>query len=268
MSGFAAVPRWLVEAEDVSAHEKLVYMVLSCKIGDQGAWFTGHSEIAAMAGISVSSVKRALLGLRERNVVTWTERYDSASGARLGNSYRLMTDRLGQSDPPPRSEGPTPQVSVTEQNKNPEIETPYSPPESTADQQFDALWEAWPKSTEKKRARERWLKLSQSKRAKILPVLLSHARWMRKNRQPEYVPNLATYILQERWDDELPGLISDGSPSERRTPVAGGPPVYQDGGIVTAEGLTIVYSIDHYHPIGYQREDDPRPQYRQSLDGS
>src|SRR5690606_9038682 len=120
-TGFAAVPNWLVEEPTVSAHEKLVYLILSSKIGDQGAWFIGHSEIASMAGISVSSVQRALLSLRERAIITWQPRYNQA-GQRIGNQYRLMTDRLGQGDRPPRSEGPTPSVSVTEQNKNPEKE--------------------------------------------------------------------------------------------------------------------------------------------------
>lgn len=201
-AGFAAVPNWLVEEPTVSSHEKLVYLVLSSKIGDQGAWFISHSQIAEMAGISVSSVQRALSDLRERGVVTWSPRHNDA-GQRIGNQYRLMTDRLGQGDRPPRSEGPTPSVSVTEQNKNPEKE-PITTPPTPSDPLFDAIWNVWPKKVAESTARNEWRKVPASEREERSRQLVAHGKAHRMHTPKEFWPRLSAYIRDTRWNEPLP----------------------------------------------------------------
>lgn len=207
-TGFAAIPNWIVRDKTITAHEKLVYMVLSSKIGDAGSWFTGHGEIAEEAGISVSSVQRALTQLKDRGIVSWKGRIDPESGARLGNAYRITVDRLGQDDRPPRSEGPTPSVSVTEQKKNPEKE-----PKEVLMREvdwFEALWAQWPKKTAKKDALKAYAKMAaglkhdERKLSEILHKLAVLALAHERNTPTQFQPMLSTIINGERWDDPLP----------------------------------------------------------------
>lgn len=126
--GFAAVPSWLVEDESISGHAKITYLVLMSHHSEGGDVFPSHARIATLAGISVSSVQRALRELRDLGVVDW-EQGDAKHGGRGSNSYLIRTTRprrkavtLGQGDRPPRSGGPTPSVRVTDElepeNKN------------------------------------------------------------------------------------------------------------------------------------------------------
>jgi len=223
-TGFAAVPNWLVEEPTVTAHEKLVYLVLSSKIGDQGAWFIGHSTIADMAGISVSSVQRALILLNERGVVTWQERRDEATGARLGNSYRLMTDRLGQGDRPPQSERLTPSVSVTEQNKNPEKEPINTSSETDAlVEELRAIWPVSRRATRKTVAKAIQAALKVDAWHPIITAARAHAKvwasWPKGDLQ--YVPLITTWLNQERWTGAAPEVRA---PQRGATPARTAPP--------------------------------------------
>lgn len=220
-AGFAAVPNWLVEEPTVSSHEKLVYLVLSSKIGDQGAWFIGHSKIAEMAGISVSSVQRALKALNERGVVSWRE-YRNDQGVRTGNQYRLIVDRLGQGDRYPRSQGPIPPVSVTDHKKNPKKE-----PDNTLsigiDERISQLWRTWPstrRSTRKVVQRSLQTALKADDWELIIAGAIAHGRvfsaWPKNDHQ--YVPLLSTWLNQEGWTGATP---------LPRTPQHGGRPVRQ-----------------------------------------
>ena len=202
--GFAAVPNWLVRDPSASAHEKLIYLVLSSHIGDQGAWFMSHAQIAEMAGISVASVKRALTSLRERGVISWVTRKDPKSGAQLGNSYRLMTDRLGQGERPPSSQGATPPLSVSDQNKNPEKEPRETPPTPSADDEaFEALWMAWPKKVKREEALRAWKRLPLKAKNEALPLLVAHANAYRQHTAPRFIPGLAPFLNGKRWHEDL-----------------------------------------------------------------
>lgn len=202
-AGFAAVPNWIVREPEISAHEKLVYLVLSSHIGDQGTWFMSHAQIAEEAGISAASVKRALFALRDRGVVSWVGRADPLTGAQLGNSYRITVHPLGQGDLPPSSQGATPPLSVSDQKKNPEEETKDSPPTPSDDNGFAAIWQAWPNKSGRKPALAKWMRLSVRQRAEILPKLVAHANAFRLHRAPQYIPMLSTFLNQERWDDPI-----------------------------------------------------------------
>lgn len=202
-AGFAAVPNWIVREPSISLHEKIVYLVLSSHIGDQGTWFMSHAQIAEEAGISTASVKRALLSLRERRVVTWFGRVDPITGAQLGNSYRIMTDRLGQGELPPSSEGATPPLSVSDQKKNPEEEPEEVPPTPTDDNGFAELWKAWPNNSARKPALTKWMRFTSKQRLEILPKLVAHANAYRANTPPQFIPMLSTFLNQERWDEPL-----------------------------------------------------------------
>lgn len=266
-NGFAAVPNWLVEEPSVSAHEKLVYLVLSSKIGDQGAWFISHTKIGEMAGISTRSVQRALEALRDRGAVTWEPRFDEATNAQLGNSYRLMTDRLGQSDRPPRPQGPTPPVSVADQNNNPEKEPRNTPPTPSDDEQFDTLvWQHWPNKNGKAAARKKWRTAVAAYRKSpeyvaslagqgesLADVVRKFGAAYRATTPPKFIPMLATWLNGERWSDPLPTDRGKYEPDARMQKPINEGPFDSQGALKVPAGMRAVYDdvtgrFDHFEP--------------------
>ena len=106
--GFAAVPNWLVRDDTISGHAKLVFMVLSSHAGRAGTWAMTHRQIAAEAGLGVTSVKAALTELRELGVVGWVTP-DDPKEAWMGASYTVTMmpgERLSPRRAPPTPPSP------------------------------------------------------------------------------------------------------------------------------------------------------------------
>lgn len=216
--GFAAIPNWLVRTRDVSIHDKMVYLVLSSHVTRDDEWFMSHSRIALEAGMSVSSVQRSLDRLKEFGLVTWRGRINPETGARLGNSYRVFSTP-GHHERPPRSEGPTPSVSVTEQKKNPEEEPRDTPTPSANDEGFEALWTAWPNKSGKKAAAAAWRRIPLAEKNRIVVAIVAHAKAHRANTPPQYIPHFSTFLNGERWTDPLPvGRERGGRQAEPQRP--------------------------------------------------
>lgn len=223
--GFAAVPNWIVTDESISSHEKLVYLVLSSQIGGQGTWFMSHKQIGAMAGISIASVKRALDGLRKRGVLTWTQRIDPTSGAQMGNSYRLLSDRLGQGELPPSSERATPSLSVSDQNKNPEQEPEQENPPtpqggSERDEEFEKIWAMWPRKVGKPAAQKAYASAVKRAKPEVIAAGVTAALqfFARERTEIRFVPHLSTWLNQNRWEDELTPTNQPVAPVEGSGP--------------------------------------------------
>ena len=80
---------------------------------------------------------------------------------------------------------------------------------------FDVVWTVYPRKVGKKKAREVWTKLNPS--AERVQKMLATLAWQVK--QPAwvkdggaYVPHFATWLNQERWDDE-PFFTTERQPS-------------------------------------------------------
>lgn len=84
--GWASIPNWLLRDPSVGQHEKMVYLVLSGRVGHHEVVWPSQALIAAEASMSESSVKRALRKLTAMGLVTvQVER--TSHGRR--NIYRL-----------------------------------------------------------------------------------------------------------------------------------------------------------------------------------
>jgi hypothetical protein len=108
--GFVAVPRYLVGT--LTANEIAVYVALVSDADSTGYCYPTHARISAGAGLSESSVKRALVTLRERGVIEWTQRRNER-GDLTSNFYKVNMWR--KSDPTLGSQGTHPGVTVTEE---------------------------------------------------------------------------------------------------------------------------------------------------------
>lgn len=208
--GFGVIPNWLVRDTSISGAAKMVYVVLSSHAGVQGTTWLSHATIAAESGTSVSSVQRALSALVGLGLVKISPRRRE-DGGQTSNLYRIEAHvPLGQSDRPPRSEGPTPPVRVTDEEeplkKNP-LRTPalvrrgrtttraeYTP-------EFEEFWSIYPRKEGKQAAARAFAKI-QAHNVDIQAVITGAKRYRDdRNREAAYTKHASTWLNADCWLD-------------------------------------------------------------------
>lgn len=100
-------------------------------------------------------------------------------------------------------------------SKETEVHAQRAEHSQAIDAQFDAVWAVWPRKNDKRTAHRRWSALSAAKREMIGPLLLQHAQAHQQHTPAQFVPYLATWLNQERWNDPLP--TSRGASSSQQT---------------------------------------------------
>ena len=88
--GFAIIPRWLLYAPDVTAHAKLVYVVLQSHTGKHATAFPTVRRIADEAGIGQTSVRNAIAELTAMGLLD-IRRRRRRDGGQASNEYTLRT---------------------------------------------------------------------------------------------------------------------------------------------------------------------------------
>lgn len=127
----------------------------------------------------------------------------------------------------PSTAHPTPKKTIPTEHQPEEHQPPEEQaagaalfvlhPESLASEdQFDKAWSAWPKKDKKIPSQQKWARLSARDRASILPVLLAHAEVYRQHPTTEFVPALAAWLHQQRWNDPLPPRRTGNRPTSVR----------------------------------------------------
>jgi hypothetical protein len=71
-------------------------------------------------------------------------------------------------------------------------------------EQFEQVWIAYTKVGPKKVAYERFKRLTETNRLHIINHVPNYIQSHRKAEKMDFIPHFATYISQERWNDELP----------------------------------------------------------------
>jgi hypothetical protein len=101
VTGFAAVPAWVVDDETISQKAKLTYLVLSRHIGrDSLATTLSQGLIARKAGMSARSVRTALTELRTLGLVEWETSHRDDGGTSY-NTYRMHVHPTTKREPTP-----------------------------------------------------------------------------------------------------------------------------------------------------------------------
>lgn len=92
---------------------------------------------------------------------------------------------------------------------------------SITDDAFEAFWSKYPRKIAKANARKSWRRLVKTSElaSKVIWALVAqirHHEWGKRERL-KFVPHAATWLNQERWEDELPA----SDPVDARDPMAG-----------------------------------------------
>ena len=69
---------------------------------------------------------------------------------------------------------------------------------------FDEFWSLYPRKIAKATARKAWAKLSAEQQLMAAKAIDTHCQyWGAKETELEFIPHPATWLHQERWEDEL-----------------------------------------------------------------
>ncbi len=179
-------------------------------------WFTvASSVLTSRTGLDRKGINRARNTLKQKgyidfktngnNATSYTVRYarigmanDMASDMAGGRSGDMAGDMAG--DRAEENSYITSRARKTNTKTKTKTVNPLNP-------LFNRFWEAYPKKVAKEVARKAFEKVSPDE--VLLAVILkaidaqkSTAQWTRDGGQ--YIPNPATWLNQERWEDEIP----------------------------------------------------------------
>jgi|GEM_PF-2953722 len=69
---------------------------------------------------------------------------------------------------------------------------------------FDEFWMMYPRKVAKAAAKKVWARLTEEQQLQAAKAIANHCQyWKAKETALEFIPHAATWLNQERWEDEL-----------------------------------------------------------------
>lgn len=210
---FAIIPEW-VAYSPVSANAIRVYIVLARHTNSDHTCFPSRRTIADKAYLSLSGVDRAIKELVAINALTVEKRF-SHNHDRTSNLYTLIY--RGVSSPVTRGgvtgeEGSSHHrlgvASDLIQEREPSNEnkrTRAKKKDTTStqvDEEFDRFWAIYPRRIGKGAARKAWTTAITTTTPDTIIAGLQRYAPTRTGQDPQYTPHPATWLNQQRWEDE------------------------------------------------------------------
>lgn len=208
---------WAFSIATLKSGPKFVLVALANYADEEHTCFPGVPKIAAMTGIAESSVREHLKVLTERGLIE-VERRHRSDGSRTSNRYRLAVGQEPESGGrpsagirgglAPESGGPTAGIRRAHHTHQVKHQGDTSAvARASASDPFEEVWAAWPRKDGKKPARLAWARaVKRAPVAQVRAAALGHCRawsgWPPGDVQ--FVPHMATWLNQDRWDDPVP----------------------------------------------------------------
>ena len=228
MTGFAAIPNWLIRDASFGLYEIAVFTALASHTGPGGI-YPSQETLAKEARCSVRKVREALAKLEALGLVDRVRR--SSSTGRANDGYvihpngRLAEGAWGiDSVPAPRAgrgSQPAPGAAGTGTAGQvaPLIEEEPNKNRASHDEiatLFEAAWSKWPKKTDKKKSREKFTRLAAGVSAEWLAreVTRFGVAYAASVEDARFVPALVVWLNGERWTDPLPEPLRAEEQSE------------------------------------------------------
>ena len=197
---------WALTKKELTPAQWIVLIKLADRHNPDFGCFPSLDRIADDCNMSRSTVQRVLNHLEGVNLISREQR-PAKHGGLTSNMYHLNIDDQfdwqpqgqidptpqGQNDPTPRSNRPCKQVKDKPVNKF-----------EIYDQFFNEIWAKYPKKVSKPAAKTAFY--NACKRATpqhIQEALLKFGEHV-KGRDPQYIPHLASWLNQDRWNDVIP----------------------------------------------------------------
>lgn len=194
--------------QELPTSQKMVLVMLADRTNkDTGRCDPSHKRLASDCGMSVATLKRCLRSLSDNGYISVINR--TTDKGSTSNHYQLeMTYPLAQNEPPPSSNftprGDQNELQTRKTNQE-ENHNPFKSPKGEP-HGFDEFWQVYPRKQGKGQARKAWRKIkpSQDLKERILWAVEQQKQseqWQKEG--GTYIPLPATWLNQERWDDEI-----------------------------------------------------------------
>ena len=223
---FSIIPEWVTYA-DISDKALRLYSVLARFADNQThEAFPSRETLAQKMNCSTSSVDRATEELMNIGAVTKRQRHNSSLVYTLKVSQGVITHEEGGSSPVKRGVVTSDDLTITTELE-PLNDTNRHFTDSDMSIHFNDFWEIYPRKMGKGEAKAAFVKAVNRFGHE---VILDGVRALAADPNlpaPQFVPRAATWLNQERWDDEpypvpdpasIPG-VSRGP----KSPHVGGP---------------------------------------------
>lgn len=198
-----AVRHWVIRGNHFnSASEKLVYLVLADHVDDNGECYPSVATIAKESLLSRGTVFKCLNALEEKGLIRRVAR-TADNGAQQSNIYYIT---LNEREIKPNVADKT----VYQASEQPELTTPapepepepIEEPEEEYPSEFTAIWAVYPKHVAKKQALKAWKTARKKTNSAFLLARVQMFATQSAHTETKYIPNLATWLNGERWNDE------------------------------------------------------------------
>jgi hypothetical protein len=181
--------------------------------GGRQWWEVTQAQVGREVGISVDAAKGALRRLAERGFLL-AEQHSLPMQTMSYSPVILQSAEspiglapIGETTDSNRSRGllqsAESPIALYIQEAEEVEEAPIVPAGPSADELFEAAWSHWPKRTEKKLSRERFLR-ALPKHPTLVNEIVMFGDAYSATTETQFVPALAVWINRERWTDDLP----------------------------------------------------------------
>lgn len=174
-------------------------------------WAASAATIGTEVGLSEDQVKHAIKKLRRDGYLLAEQHHGSdrtmayspviLHSADMPDGIPSRTDAPSIGERSAIQSAPVPDAPSTETEKT--VETTPVVPAASPDDLFAMAWANWPKKTDKKASREKFLRALKT-RPSLPDEVCRFGIAYRQTTPTQFVPALAAWINRARWDDELP----------------------------------------------------------------
>ena len=168
-------------------------------------------DLQLMANIKTKEIDQSIIGLSRRwgwnrkRVRSFFEIY----GGHLEGQLRDREEDIPKQPPEPNTAGEgTGQGTEKGQGKgqdNKEVLQEQELPPIVPQNMFEKFWKSYPRKTGKKKARENWERINPSpeKAQQVIDAVNAQSATIWVDQEEKYIPHPATWLHQERWNDEV-----------------------------------------------------------------
>ena len=196
---FEAV-NWAWKQKSLKPFQKLILVALADRHNPDHGCFPSINTIIEDTGISRSSVLRTLLQLQDKGLIKKEAAYRD-NNSQTSNRYIFSFEGVSERNPPHVTLTP---LSVSQRHpKEPVSNKPLSIDNIMPVTYFEETWENYPRKVGKGAAKKAWSKAL----SKINDLALRDAAFKYidsvRDKDKQYIPHFATWLNQERWEDDL-----------------------------------------------------------------
>lgn len=217
---YAVIPANVRYDDRLPGKAALLYGEITALANAEGYCWASNNYFAELYHVSAQTIRLWLKALEDAG-------YIRREDVRDENTNEVIQRRLWLCDPSPKNLGEAPiknqgdpPIKNLHQNNTSNNNTPYSPPEGVKPEKvpiaqqregwFDFCFELYPNHNARTPALKRWMRLKPSQEFARQIYRTIQAQKAAQKWSDGYWPEFRKWLLDERWNDELPAPKSEG----------------------------------------------------------